>query len=137
VFSTPLQSSSTTRRRIVFVTPQYPYPPEQGTALRNLGLVRGMARAHDVTVLTFGRGAQQPDDPLVRLCRQIETVPVPDRSTRDRLRTLVTTADADMAHRLLCDGASAALRDILSREQVDVVQVEGIELAPYALQVAA
>jgi len=137
VFSTPLQSSSTTRRRIVFVTPQYPYPPEQGTALRNLGLVRGMARAHDVTLLTFGRGAQQPDDPLVRLCRRIETVPVPDRSTRDRLRTLVTTADADMAHRLLCDGASAALRDILSREQVDVVQVEGIELAPYALQVAA
>ena len=39
--------------RVLFLTPQYPYPPEQGTALRNYGLARGIAERHAVTLLAF------------------------------------------------------------------------------------
>jgi dUTP pyrophosphatase len=37
--------------KILFLTPQVPYPPRQGAALRNWGLISGLAARHGVTVL--------------------------------------------------------------------------------------
>jgi len=39
--------------RILFLTPQLPYPPQKGTALRNWGLISGLAERHEVAVLSF------------------------------------------------------------------------------------
>ena len=52
--------------KILFLTPQVPYPPQQGAALRNWGLISGLATRHDVAVLSFlsTRQAPEPDDPL-------------------------------------------------------------------------
>ncbi len=122
--------------RVLFLTPQYPYPPEQGTALRNYGLVRGIAERHAVTLLTFASDPLPGDDPLAGLCHRIVSVPVPERSSQDRLRTLLTTSDPDMAHRLRSPAFREALHALLREEQYDIVQVEGIEMAPYALQIA-
>jgi glycosyltransferase involved in cell wall biosynthesis len=124
------------RHRVLFLTPQYPYPPEQGAALRNYGLVRGIAERHALTLLTFASNPLPGDDPLATACRRVVSVPVPERSQGDRLRTLLTTGDPDMAHRLRSPAFSEALGALLSEERYDIVQVEGIELAPYALEVA-
>lgn len=121
------------RRRILFLTPQLPYPPEQGTAIRNYNLMRHVASRHDVALLSFVHGDRETADlgPLEEVCRPLSTVPAPARSLSGRLRTLITTRDPDMAHRLRSTAFASALKDLLTAEPPDLVQVEGIELAPY------
>lgn len=122
----------TTTPRILFLTPQLPYPPEQGAALRNYSLIRQVARRHTVSLLTFAPHGPASDDPLLSLCHVLHTVPPPERSRRDRVHTLALTRLPDMAERLQSVPFAEALRDLVTREQFDVLQVEGIEMAPYA-----
>lgn len=122
----------TTTPRILFLTPQLPYPPEQGAALRNYSLIRQVARRHAVSLLTFAPHGPASDDPLLSLCHVLHTVPPPERSRWDRIRTLALTRHPDMAERLQSVPFAEALRDLVTREQFDVLQVEGIEMAPYA-----
>ena len=119
--------------KILFLTPQLPYPPYQGTALRNWGLVSGLARTHTVSLLSFVAPGQdpQPESPLAAACESIETVLQPPRSLPQRLRDLILSSQPDMALRLESPVFRERLADSLDRERFDVVHVEGIELAPY------
>ncbi len=119
---------------ILILTPQLPYPPHQGTSLRNFHIIRGLAERHEITLLSFLEGNQTADsaviEPLLALCT-VHTVPVPARSTAQRLWQLVSTRRPDMAHRLYSESFAAELRRLLAVNQFDIVQVEGIELARY------
>jgi len=124
--------------KILFLTPQVPYPPRQGAALRNWGLISGLAARHELAVLSFlspGR-SPEPDSrlqaahPLQAACR-IETVPAPMRTFRDRLHSLLATRQPDMALRLASEVYARRLAEWLARESFDVVHVGGIEMAPY------
>lgn len=120
------------RRRILFLTPQMPYPPEQGAAIRNYNLIARVAALHDVALLSFAQDTSQDAGPLAELCRPLVRVPMPpERSARERLRTLFTTRAPDMALRLYSSAYSQALHELLTAEAFDLVQVEGIELACY------
>lgn len=127
--------------KILFLTPQVPYPPRQGAALRNWGLISGLATRHEVAVLSFlapplplsppsgemkGGGAA----PVKELCR-IETVQFPVRTLRDRLRDMLTTGLPDMALRLASEAYAQHLADWLAQEPFDVAHIGGIEMAPY------
>jgi sugar transferase (PEP-CTERM/EpsH1 system associated) len=118
--------------RVLFLTPQVPYPPQQGAALRNWGLISGLATRHEVEILSFLSPGQSLDqaDPLRAVCR-IETVPLAVRTFRDRLRSMLTTREPDMALRLASELYAQRLADWLARESFDVVHVGGIEMAPY------
>jgi sugar transferase (PEP-CTERM/EpsH1 system associated) len=126
--------------KILFLTPQVPYPPQQGAALRNWGLISGLAARHKVAALSFLAPGQfpptssgqplQPDDPLRTACR-IETVSFPARTFRDRLRDMLITRQPDMALRLVSEVYACRLADWLAEESFDVVQIGGIEMAPY------
>jgi sugar transferase (PEP-CTERM/EpsH1 system associated) len=121
------------RLRILFLTPQLPFPPQQGTALRNWGLIAALARRHEISLLTFV-GPGQPPHPhptLESTCARVETVPQPTRSLRHRLHDLLLTPLPDMALRLESPNLRARLGAWLSGECFDIVHVEGIELAPY------
>ncbi len=126
---------------LLLLTPQLPYPPEQGTSLRNFHIIRGAARAHSVTLLSFLEAGQTaaPNQiaPLAELCEQIVTVPVPPRSTRQRLTQLVATRQPDMAHRLYSPAFAKKLRQLLAERPYDIAQVEGIELARYMTAIRA
>src|SRR5438128_12652560 len=39
--------------KLLLLTPQTPFPPRQGTAIGNWAILRHLARAHQVTLLTF------------------------------------------------------------------------------------
>ncbi len=123
---------STTRRRILFLTPQLPYPPEQGTAIRNYNLIAQVAQRHDVALLSFAPEPPSYDNPLKTICHPLATVLPPSRSIPDRLRTLLASTAPDMARRLWSPTYAEALRRIVTDERFDIVQVEGIELASYA-----
>lgn len=117
---------------ILFLTPQLPYPPQKGTALRNWGLISGLAQRHTIAVLSFLDPGQTPEvaGPLAAACR-VEIVPQPARTLRDRLRDMLTTSRPDMALRLASDEYARRLADWLARERFDVIHIEGIEMAPY------
>ena len=118
---------------ILFLTPQLPYPPQKGTALRNWGLISGLAERHRVSLLSFQAPGQdpQPAPELTKTCARVETVPQPERALRDRLRDLLFTRQPDMALRLASETFARRLENWLARESFDVVHIEGIELAPY------
>ena len=127
--------SQAEKRRILFLTPQLPYPPEQGTSIRNYNLICQVAKRHDVALLSFLEHDQTSIDvgPLRTICSPLRTVPVPTRSRRDRLFTMAATRAPDVARRLYSPVYADTLREMLNEERFDLVQVEGIEMAPYGL----
>jgi polysaccharide biosynthesis protein PslH len=118
---------------ILVVTPQLPYPPRQGASLRNFYVIRGLADRHRLALLSYREEGQRDDraaiGPLLELCTAVETVPAPGRGKPMRFRQLVASRLPDMAHRLQSREFEVALRRLLTQEQFDVVQIEGIELA--------
>lgn len=124
-------------KTILLLTPQFPYPPHQGTTLRNYNLIAGLARRHELHLLSFGEPAASRGTPLDSLCRTVQVIPPPERSTVQRVKGLVLSRLPDMAQRLPSAPFQTALDAILEREDPDVVEVEGIELAQYLFQVAS
>jgi len=120
-------------RHILFLTPQVPYPPQQGTALRNWHLLRAVSQVHEVSLLTFAEHPRPPALPteLTRLCQYVQCVPAPPVTPGSRMRALFTTTRPDLASRLRSQAFYRALDDLLARMPVDVVQIEGLELAAY------
>jgi glycosyltransferase involved in cell wall biosynthesis len=120
-------------QRILFLTPQLPYPLHQGAAIRNFGLIEGLAqRGHHITLLTFIEPGQPAhgDTPLARLCEQIIPLPTPSRTARQRLLDLVW-GHADMARRLWSQTFLDAFRSLLEWQSFDVIHFESIEMAGY------
>lgn len=124
--------------QVLFLTPQLPWPPDQGTKLRNLQLIQAAARAHVVDLLSF---AADPTDAaagaaLGQLCRRVETVPAPRRTTARRALDLVRTALPDMGLRLWSPAFRDRLRERVAEQRYDLVQFEGIELGRYLFELA-
>jgi sugar transferase (PEP-CTERM/EpsH1 system associated) len=121
---------------LLFLTPQLPFPPRQGTAIRNWGLIKHLARRHAIWLLSFAEPDQPPlADELRAVCRQVITVPVPRRNRLARLLTLLSP-EPDMARRLWSPEFSAALADLVRRQAFDFIHIEGLELAPYLFELA-
>lgn len=119
--------------KLLFLTPQLPYPPKQGTALRNWGLISHLAKRHEVWLLSFDdTGSIHPV--LQSTCKAIATFSTPRRTKADRLRTLLTSATPDMGWRLWLPDFAAKFASWVAQENFDIIQIEGIELARYALQ---
>jgi glycosyltransferase involved in cell wall biosynthesis len=122
---------------ILLLTPQLPYPPHQGTTIRNFNLIRGLSVRHEIDLLTFIQSPDELDraEPLRQFCRRMSGVPAPRRTTRQRLAWTLTSPLPDMALRLPSPAFRALLADWLTVMHYDVVQVEGIEMAQYGLGV--
>jgi len=116
---------------ILFLTPQLPHPPRQGTAIRNWGLIKHLAERHAITLLSFVEAGQSAVSPELRAaCEKIVTVPAPRRSRAARLRTLFSL-DPDLARRLWSPDFSRALAALLRETTFDFIHIEGLEMAPY------
>jgi sugar transferase (PEP-CTERM/EpsH1 system associated) len=122
--------------KLLFLTPQLPYPPRQGTTLRNFNLIRCLAQTHTIdlfTLLAPGEALAE-DSPLRKLCGRIVTAPQPVRSTRVRAVDTLRSHLPDMALRLADPAAGRAVDGMIRAGNYDVVQAEGIEMARYALR---
>ncbi len=121
--------------KILLLTPQRPYPPHQGTTLRNFNLIKQLAQRHTICLLTFVEPDQistdDDDTPLTDLCAWLETVPAPQRSLTKRVWQMMTTTRPDMGWRLWSPEFAQRLQAVLTRHRFDVVQLEAIEMAPY------
>ncbi|MGC8878344.1 MAG: glycosyltransferase [Anaerolineae bacterium] len=124
---------------ILLLTPQLPYPPHQGTSLRNYNLIAQLAKRHQVEVLSFLDEGQSlaAAAPLLEMCSRVEAVPVPQRTTLRRIGQLLGSHLPDMAWRLWSPHYRERLIHRLAEVRFDVVQIEAIELAPYLSAIEA
>ncbi len=79
---------------ILLLTPQLPYPPQQGTSLRNFHLLRALAHRHTVTLLSFAESDRAAD--TARLAELARVLP-PVRRARPHDGAAVARL-ADVAH---------------------------------------
>lgn len=121
--------------RILFLTPDLPYPPHQGAAIRTYNLIKNLSPQYEIHLLSFVQEGPASDrtGPLAAHCRDIVTVPPPVRSASKRAISVLCSAQPDMALRLPSSEFSHQLRLWLDRERFDFVQVEAIEMAQYGL----
>ena len=117
--------------RILFLTPQLPYPPHQGTTIRNYNLIANLSPRHEIHLLSFVRSQDEiaRATPLHQHCHSIEGIPAPRRSPLKRFLSLFLSPLPDMALRLPAAEFRARLAATLRRVPFDVVQIEGIEMA--------
>lgn len=115
--------------RILMLTPQLPYPPQQGTSLRNYHMLRALSERHDVSLLSYSESSDMAGiGTLEAICRVLPPVSVPTRTSTQRAGQLMTTRQPDMAWRLHSRIFADALAEALGDHAYDFVQVEGIEL---------
>ena len=116
--------------RVLMLTPQLPYPPRQGTALRNWGLLRGVASQHELWLLSFAAPDQTGEIPeaLRSPLKEIAVIPQPTRTLSQRLRDLLTSRRPDLIFRLRSAAFEAQLRTWLDAQAFDWLLVEGLEL---------
>ncbi len=125
--------------KILLLTPDFPYPSESGAAIRNDGIIRGLAAAgHKLTLLSFAPGKiNLASNPLLDVCETLRTVPLPVHSKAKRIVRLLSSFQADMEFRLASAEYAGALKAILQEESFDVIQFSGLELACYLPLIAA
>jgi len=122
--------------RILLLPPQLPYPPHQGTSLRNFHMLKALAQVADITLLSMTESENTADlTPLESYCRVLPPVPVPDRSQGTRIRQLISSSLPDMGLRLRSEAFVSALNEALRSDDYAAVQIEGIELASYIPQI--
>ncbi len=123
--------------KILFLTPQLPYPPHQGTTIRNYNILKNLAPRHELHLLTFGRPQELKASPLYDLCSRIEIIAPPVRSISRRVIETFFSPLPDMARRLSSPALGDRFAAMARAEKYDVIQIEGIEMANQWLQVAS
>ncbi len=123
--------------KLLFLTPQSPFPPRQGTTLRNYYLLRHFATKHEVHLFSClaPEDDHWPDPKLLQICARVEGFQQPERPLHRRLQDTFLAAKPDMALRLEQNESHAMLERMLAEEAYDLAQIEGIEMAPYGFQI--
>ncbi len=119
--------------RVLIITSNPPFPPQQGGALRVYGIIRGLfQQQHRVTLACFV-DVETPESytPLSAICEEIITVPMPARSKLDRIRDLAFSRQPDIAGRLNSVAMRKRLRELVEQHEFDLIQFEGIEMVIY------
>ncbi|MBN9391212.1 MAG: glycosyltransferase [Chloroflexi bacterium] len=128
--------------KVLLLTPQTPYPPDQGAPIRNYSFVRylGQNPGFELSLLSFARPGEDPiQSPalaeLKKYCHRVELVAHPPARTKlTRLRESLFGRLPDLAKRLASPAFEAALTRLLETENFDVIQCEALEMAPFLLE---
>jgi glycosyltransferase involved in cell wall biosynthesis len=138
--------------RILFLTQVLPYPLDAGPKVRAYYVLRHLAQAHAVTLVSFVRPTDTPDSVahLAQFCQAVHIVPMPRSRARDAghlLRSLVTGRPfiiardwvpemADSVWQIVNGMALMAGRhqpSAISHQPFDVIHADQLWMAPYAL----
>lgn len=120
--------------RLLFLTPQLPFPPDKGTRIRNFGLIKELSRRHEVGVISFAEdGDEAARSGLETHCRVLGLVPRPRRARVERAVRAIGDPTPDLARRLSNAPFTERVRQAIQAEPWDVLQVEALEMAPHWL----
>ncbi len=120
---------------VLVVTPSVPWPPTHGAAVRNSAFVTALSEDYDVDVLTLAgpreRVRQHPD------ARSTTAIRLRRAPLWRRLANAAVGPTPDLVFRHRTPELRAAVQQRLSAGGIDVVQVEGLQLAHIVHDVAA
>lgn len=122
--------------RILIVSTAFPFPPRWGFGMRVYQLARQLATRHDVTLLSFGDGADEEAAASISGELAVELVRSPQRSGIAKRLEQVTAVLAGRAfHAHLFDSAEMqdAIDRLCSSEHFDVVQLESSLLGRFEI----
>src|SRR5579859_7688589 len=114
---------------VCFCTPQLPFPPEQGAAIRNYNLLRFLTRDHQVTLASITPLGTAIPEELRSLCDRVIVGPAEPRPVPLRLAQQLRV-QPDLALRVRSPRLSRMLARLAEQAPWDVVQVEGLEMLP-------
>ena len=120
--------------KILFLSRWFPDPPDNGSKIRVLNLLRGLSQYHDVTLLSFSdqpEGSREAGE-VRSICSEVDVVPWREfdpQSLRSRLgylsmkpRSLVDTFSREMAQKI---------SRLLSGKKYDLVIASQLPMAAY------
>jgi glycosyltransferase involved in cell wall biosynthesis len=121
------RATSPERRRVVVLSPYFPYPLSHGGAVRIYNLLREMAREFDVELLSFFDTDDEPETaPLLEFCARLALVRKP-RYREPRWSTLLPPE----VHEFHSPGMRRALAEERRAFGFELLQVEYTQLARY------
>ncbi len=120
---------------LLFLTSELPYPPHQGMAIRVYNFLTHLAERYRIHLLSLSADsdAEERAEALRQVCERVEVWPAPRRTRLQRLGALLTSRLPDMALRAYTPAFQRGLREALRNYPYEVVHVESIEMARYAL----
>lgn len=123
--------------RILQIANKFPYPAKDGGSIATLGLARALADlGHNVTVLAINTSKHYSDPGLLpaELKEKISFISVPvdtDIKMIPMLRNFFCSRWPYNAERFISEDVTIRLIALLKEEKFDVIQMEGLYLAPY------
>lgn len=98
--------------RLTVLTSRLPFPPREGHQLRSWHLIDALCERHEVTLLSFVRGDDTPDEtgPLRARLKHLETFPIPAEHSRLALGQAVARGVLTSTPFLAAKYSSPALR---------------------------
>jgi glycosyltransferase involved in cell wall biosynthesis len=101
--------------RILALTSRLPFPPREGHQLRSWHLLKALATRHEVTLLSFERKDDTPDEaaPLRQILRAVHTFPIPSEHSRLALGQAVARSTMTPHPFIAAKYASQPLRECL------------------------
>lgn len=124
--------------KILFLSQLMPFPPDAGPKVRSYYVLQHLARTHEVTLLAFQRAEDPPEglDQLMTICADVYTVPLQRSRLRDvrlMLESLVFNKPF-IIHRDHVDEMTRQVDQLLAQESFDVIHVDQLWMAQYALE---
>ena len=118
--------------RILMLTSRLPFPPREGHQLRSWHLLRALAREHEVTLLSFQRTDDAPDecDPLRSSVARLETFPIPAEHSKVPLLAAAACSLLGVTPFVVHKYTSAAMRTRIAEliGSTDIVHVDMLPL---------
>jgi len=121
--------------RILFLSGWFPYPPDNGVRIRTYNLLKGLARTHEATLVSFALEPVAPEQMvhMNTLCRDVHVVeigasrpPRPWKAWLGHLSPLPASVVIDHSKAM-----AAAVRDVTRAGRFDLAIVSGLRMAPY------
>lgn len=112
--------------KILFLISQMPYPPNQGAAMRNYGLITGLVeQGHDVSLAAIrDRDKAGPEQtPLTELCSSVIFAEETIRTLNQRISDLLA-GKADLSRRLYSEVLAQKLDNLLAGETFDIIHMD-------------
>ncbi|GIK43480.1 MAG: glycosyl transferase family 1 [Chloroflexota bacterium] len=123
--------------RILFLSQVLPFPVDAGPKMRSYYVLRHLTQKHQVTLLTFVRETDKPEDiaHLAKFCQAVHTVPMQRTRLRD-LKFLTQSLLTQQPFLIIRDQIPAMnvkIQQLVQSEQFDVIHADQLWMAQYAL----
>jgi sugar transferase (PEP-CTERM/EpsH1 system associated) len=119
--------------RILFLCHRLPYPPKRGGKIRPFNMIRHLARAHEVTVATLARTAEEwaEGQELKRFCHELHVGRIGQAEGWARFALWGATGRPATFGYFHSPGLARTVRELLATRGFDAILVHCSSMGPY------